>query len=36
MWVRLVKSITEFGEMLWPIIMALCEWGRTYKRDMIQ
>ena len=24
MWVRLVKSITDFGEMLWPIIMAIC------------
>ncbi len=24
-------SITEFGETLRPIIMAMCDWGRTYK-----
>lgn len=29
-------SITEFGETLRPIIMAMCEWGRTYKHDLIK
>lgn len=29
-------SITEFGETLRPIIMAMCDWGRTYKGDMIK
>ena len=29
-------SITEFGETLRPIIMAMCDWGRIYKGDMIK
>ena len=29
-------SITEFGETLRPIIMAMCDWGRTYKGNMIK
>ena len=29
-------SITEFGETLRPIIMAMCDWGKTYKGDMIK
>ena len=29
-------SMTEFGETLRPIIMAMCDWGRTYKRNMIK
>nr|WP_054673892.1 helix-turn-helix domain-containing protein [Veillonella denticariosi] len=30
-------SMTEFGETLRPIIMAMCDWGgRTYKQDMIK
>lgn len=29
-------SITEFGETLRPIIMAMCKWGRTYKHDLIK
>ena len=29
-------SITEFGETLRPIIMAMCDRGRIYKGDMIK
>lgn len=29
-------SIIEFGETLRPTIMAMCEWGRTYKQDLIK
>ena len=29
-------SITEFGETLRHIIMAMCDWGRIYKGDMIK
>ena len=29
-------SITEFGETLRPIIMAMCDRGRTYKGNMIK